>query len=147
MSQPREDVEGMFGRMHEELQQWRAAHPDATLDEIAAQVTPRRRRLMGALLAELAVQEGNGYAVEGLECAQCGEPLVYKGTPEREVLALEGEAAIARAYYHCPRCEAGLFPPGPTAGSGRPQLDAGDHPADATSGGGDPLVPQGGGQL
>jgi hypothetical protein len=73
---------------------------------------------MGALLAELAVQAGNGYAMAGLRCEGCGEPLVYKGTPEREVLLLEGEAALARAYYYCPHCEAGLFPPRPAAGAG-----------------------------
>jgi hypothetical protein len=60
MSQTAKDVESLFARMRDELRQWRAAHPEATLDEIAAQVTPRRRELMGAWLAELAVQEGNG---------------------------------------------------------------------------------------
>jgi len=120
MNKPTESLESLFAQLHEELRQWRAAHPDATLDEIAAQVTPRRRQLMGTLLAELAVQEGNGYVLEGLRCEQCGEPLVYKGTPEREVLLLEGEAELVRAYYHCPHCEAGLFPPRPSAGSGKP---------------------------
>ncbi len=116
---PSSDTLGsLFAGLHAELRQWRAVHPDATLDEIAAQVTPRRRQLMGALLAELAVQEGNGYAVEGLRCEQCGGPLVYKGTPERDVLLLEGETEIARAYYHCPRCAAGLFPPRPPVGAG-----------------------------
>jgi len=120
MEQRAENVERLFARMHEELRQWRTAHPEATLDEIAAQVTPRRRELMGALLVELAVQEGQGYAVEGLRCEQCGEPLVYKGTPTREVILLEGEAELVRAYYYCPHCEAGLFPPRPSAGSGTP---------------------------
>lgn len=120
MNQPTESLESLFARLHEELRQWRAAHSEATLDEIAAQVTPRRRQLMGALLVELAVQEGNGYVVEGLRCEQCGKPLVYEGTPEREVLLLEGEGELARAYYHCPHCEAGLFPPRPPAGSGTP---------------------------
>lgn len=120
MSQSAKDLESLFARMREELRAWRAAHPDATLDEIAAQVTPRRRELMGALLIELAVQEGNGYAIEGLRCEQCGEPLVYKGTPERDVLLLEGEAELVRAYYHCPHCEVGLFPPRPSAGAGTP---------------------------
>jgi uncharacterized protein with PIN domain len=82
--------------------------------------------LMGALMAELALQHGNGYALEGLRCARCGAQLVYKGTPEREVLHPEGEGELERAYYHCPQCERGLFPPGPTAGTGAPQLDAGD---------------------
>lgn len=147
MSQSAKNVESLFAGMHEELRQWRVAHPDATLDEIAAQVTPRRRELMGALLVELAVQEGNGYAIEGLRCEQCGEPLVYKGTPERDVLLLEGEGELVRAYYHCPHCEAGLFPPRPSAGSGKPQLDAPDDQARSTTGGGHSFLPAGGAKL
>lgn len=114
------DRGSVFAQMQAELVEWRAAHPEASLDEIAAQITPRRQRLMGALLAELALQHGNGYALEGLRCAQCGAQLVYKGAPEREVLHLEGEAELARAYYHRPQCERRLFPPGPTVGAGAP---------------------------
>jgi hypothetical protein len=120
MTEPTESLENLFARLREEVRDWRAQHPDATLDEIAAQVSPRRRQLMGAWLAELALQAGNGYALEGLTCEQCGTALVYKGTPGREVLLLEGDLTLARAYYHCPRCEAGLFPPRPTPGAGAP---------------------------
>jgi hypothetical protein len=114
------ELKTMYEQMETELVEWRAAHPQASIDEIAAQITPRRQRLMGAMLAKLALQQGNGYALEGLRCAQCGETLVYKGTPEREVLHSEGEAEIARAYYYCPHCKRGFFPPGSTAGAGAP---------------------------
>jgi hypothetical protein len=36
-----------FDEMVDELQAWREQHAEASLDEIAAQVTPRRRALMG----------------------------------------------------------------------------------------------------
>ena len=39
----------LFEQLRAELVAWRAAHPEATWDEIAAQVTPRRQQLMGAL--------------------------------------------------------------------------------------------------
>ncbi len=42
----------------EELQAWREAHPEASFDEIAAQVTPRRQALMGISLTGLACQHG-----------------------------------------------------------------------------------------
>ena len=50
--------------MYAELRQWRANHPRASFDEIAAQVTPRRRELMGQLLNQLVRQHGDGEVVE-----------------------------------------------------------------------------------
>lgn len=98
--------------MYEELRRWRRKHPGASFDEIAAQVTPRRRGLMGKLLAQLASQHGDGEEVEGLRCPDCGEAMSYKGKMRRDVEHLEGESKIGRAYYYCVQCEAGLFPPG-----------------------------------
>jgi len=93
-----------FGEMVDELQTWREQHAEASFDEIAAQVTPRRRALMGELLEALACQHGSGMVAQALE---------YKGEPGREVEHyLEGEIELKRAYYYCPRCEAGIFPPG-----------------------------------
>jgi hypothetical protein len=102
-----------FGEMVDELQAWRAQHAKASLDEIAAQVTPRRRALIGELLEALARQHGSGMVAEGLACEQCGQGLEYKGEPGRDVEHyLEGEIELKRAYYYCSRCEAGIFPPG-----------------------------------
>ena len=98
--------------MYEELYAWREAHPEASFDEIARQVTPRRQAAMGELLAQLASQQGDGVEVEGLVCEVCGGRLEYKGTPRRVVEHLEGEMELKRAYYYCPQCEEGIFPPG-----------------------------------
>jgi len=106
------EMQQAFEQMWEELHQWRAAHPGASFDEIAAQVTPRRRALMGQLLAQLACQHGDGEVVEGLSCPECGQAMSYKGKPQREVEHLEGETELIRAYYYCAQCEGGLFPPG-----------------------------------
>ena len=99
--------------VYEELYEWRERHPEASFDEIANQVTPRRQELMEKLLAQLACQHGQGEEVEGLVCEECGQPLVYKGKPLRGVEHLEGETELRRAYYYCPHCEGGIFPPGP----------------------------------
>ena len=98
--------------MYEELYEWRERHPEASFDEIAAQVTPRRRMLMGQFLAQLAAQHGDGTVIEGLSCPECGQAMSYKGKPKREVEHLEGELELARAYYYCAHCDSGLFPPG-----------------------------------
>ena len=98
--------------MYEELRCWRGKHPEASFDEIAVQVTPRRRELMGRLMAQLACQYGDGEAIEGLICADCGEAMIYKGKSGRDVEHLEGATGLGRAYYYCTQCEAGFFPPG-----------------------------------
>jgi ferric-dicitrate binding protein FerR (iron transport regulator) len=106
------EMQEAFEQVWEELYSWREAHPEASFDEIAAQVTPRRRALIGQLLAQLACQHGAGEAVEGVKCPRCGEMMKYKGRGSREVEHLEGETELERAYYHCAGCESGLFPPG-----------------------------------
>ena len=97
---------------YDELRQWRAQHPEASFDEIARQVTPRRRELLGQLLNQLACQHGDGEAVAGVPCPDCGKMMSYKGRPKRTVEHLEGETILERAYYCCAQCESGFFPPG-----------------------------------
>ena len=112
ISQKREqrEMEEKFSQMYEALREWRAAHPGASFDEIAAQVTPQRRGLMGELLGELARQGGSGVELAGLKCGDCGQEMAYKGELKRGVTHLEGETELHRAYDHCAHCESGLFP-------------------------------------
>ena len=107
----RSELTTLFEGMVDELYQWRDKHPGASLDEIARQVGPRRRQLMGALIAQLACQHGNGTVVEGVNCPRCGQRMIYKGQSSIRQEHLEGEIDFERAYYHCPACKAGLFPP------------------------------------
>ena len=110
------DKEGIISaveQMYDELQAWREEHPEASFDEIAAQVTPRRRALVGELLKVLACQHGNGAVPEGLVCEGCGQAMRYKGELGREIEHyLEGETELERAYYYCAHCQGGIFPPG-----------------------------------
>ena len=98
--------------MYEELRQWRERHAEASFDEIAAQVTPRRRELMGQLLGQLAQQTNGEASVDAPVCEACGEPMEDKGARRRTAGHKEGEARLERTYYYCARCEAGVFPPG-----------------------------------
>lgn len=97
--------------MYEELRVWRDAHPEASFDEMAAQVTPRRRELMGLVLQQMAVQQGDGRYAEAT-CPECGAQMAASGRRKRAVVHAEGETAIERAYHHCAACGSGLFPPG-----------------------------------
>lgn len=102
--------------MYEELRGWREANPQASFDEIAEQVTPRRRALMGELLGELAKQEGDGRYAR-VVCEECGEEMEASGRRSREVIHSEGEVRLERAYHHCGECGRGFFPPGPGVGT------------------------------
>jgi DNA-directed RNA polymerase subunit RPC12/RpoP len=102
--------------MYEELRAWRERHPEASFDEIAAQVTPQRRKLMGVLLNQLSVQHGDGRYAEGT-CPTCGERMEASGQRGRQVAHPEGETELERAYHRCPECDSGLFPPGRTTSS------------------------------
>lgn len=140
----KEQMTVRFAEMYDELYEWREKHPEASFDEIGNQVTPRRQRLMGELVSQLAVQHGTGEVAEKLRCEQCGEALVYKGKPTRGVGHLEGEAHLKRAYYHCSHCEGGIFPPRPAVEIGETPVESGDNTASGGIGDTDSLVSAGG---
>jgi hypothetical protein len=109
----KERIMRAFEEMVDELGEWREEHVGASYDEIAAQVTPRRRKVVGELLEVLACQHGSGMEAEGWVCEECGQVMRYKGELTREVEHyLEGETELERAYYYCAQCEGGIFPPG-----------------------------------
>jgi hypothetical protein len=115
----REQLLTVFEEMCDELCEWRKLHPDASLDDIAAQLRPRRRRVMGQVLSRLACQEGNDRSVEGVMCPCCGQRMVYKGDPPCTKEHPEGEITLRRAYYHCRSCKEAFFPPGPPTATER----------------------------
>lgn len=111
MEKQREAFLAAAGELYDEVSEWRRGHPEASLDEIVAQVRPKRRGLMGELLTMLALQGGNGAVAEGCQCGQCGEAMRYKGQLQRRAVHGEGDSVLKRAHYYCPRCQSGFFPP------------------------------------
>jgi hypothetical protein len=108
----KEKLQQAMGEMYDKMWQWREEHPEASFDEIVAQVTPQRRAVIAQMLRFLACQHGSGQVPEGQVCPRCGAMMEYKGEPKRAVEHyLEGETELNRAYYYCPQCESGLFPP------------------------------------
>lgn len=92
--------------MYDELWQWREEHPQTSFDEIAAQVTPRRRAVMAEMLKALAGQHGLGQAVEGQVCPGGGgqEPLALATKGHhclgRTQLAVADQQRIVRQQDH-----------------------------------------------
>jgi hypothetical protein len=104
--------------MYVRLRAWRAAHLEASFDEVGDEVTRERRALMGLLLGELAAQPEEEL-VAVVVCSSCGRELTPKGKQQRGVSHLEGEVPVEREYHYCDECQSGLFPPRPpTAAAG-----------------------------
>lgn len=124
--------------MYEGLRAWHGKHLEASFDEIAEQVTPRRRELMGLLLKQLAEEADE--RVAAAVCEQCGGGMSYKGRPKRGVSHREGETGLERAYYYCTACGSTLFPPRPPAETTEASVESQDDSAGAALGGGDRIV-------
>jgi hypothetical protein len=104
----KEELKEYFAGWLEEVDDWRAGHPKATLYEIEEDARTKRRALMGRVLKPV-VEAG---AEETVLCPQCGETMGDKGKPSRQVETREAPVEMKRSYYHCPLCKEGLFPPG-----------------------------------
>lgn len=100
------------------MREWRIAHPKATFVEIQGAVDERLDRLRARLLQDMAL---SSQAAEGTEratmerprCPDCGERMAPRGSRDRAV-TVQGDQTVtlARSYWVCPACQAGLFPPG-----------------------------------
>jgi YgiT-type zinc finger domain-containing protein len=105
------------------MQDWRAQHPRATLQEIEHELDRRLAENRARLLAHLAEQSpaaawsgqppGTEKAAEPPRCPQCGTPLEGRGRKTRRLKTQGGrELALEREYGVCPQCGQGLLPPG-----------------------------------
>jgi hypothetical protein len=100
-------------KLWDEYNAWYDAHPDATFDDMDEEVGEEGRAHLGKLV-ELALRRGDlGAKAEAPRCEKCGGEMVFKGYPRKEVRGLKVEVGVRRAYYICPTCESGVFPPGP----------------------------------
>lgn len=102
--------------IREQLRQWRREHPQATFDEIDAEVARQYARLHAEVVAELStagdsVIAGGGEG-ERVRCPECQMPMQRRGQRRRRLATRRGvEAELVRDYYACPTCGVGLFPP------------------------------------
>jgi ribosomal protein S27AE len=99
-----------------EIEDWRCAHPAATLSEIESAIEVRLAQLRDRLVTDTirtSVRSVFGRDGERPRCPQCGDALQAKGVKRRQVTTHHGGTVdLERTYGSCPRCGAGLFPPG-----------------------------------
>lgn len=112
------------GELHERLWTWRREEPEASFDEIMERARQKREAMKKPLLAEL-VGEAGEVDVDAC-CPECGERGQNKGKKKREIQHREGAFEVNRAYYYCPSCKQGFFPPGPETGAGETGVESAD---------------------
>ena len=94
-----------------DVQAWRAAHPRATLKQIEREID-RRLAAARARLVEAMAQAGP-VAATPPACPGCGAAMTWEGDRTRRLTTTHDEGiALSRRYARCPRCGAGVFPPG-----------------------------------
>ncbi len=84
------------------------------LSDIERLVRSTGEAVMARLTAKLVEAEGQ-QAVSAI-CPECGQKMRYKGRKGRDLITETGEVWLERAYYYCPACRQGIFPPGPAVG-------------------------------
>ena len=106
------------GTLVDELLAWQKGHQEPTLTEMEDIVLELRERL-GRRMLELTMSEQEAAKPEAApRCEVCGRGMTYKGQKQRGVGTRVGAVGVERAHYYCPRCESGLFPPGPAVADG-----------------------------
>lgn len=98
------------------MEDWRKAHPKATLAEIEAAVDEQMHWARARLIEEItqaspSEQERTQSAEEA--CPACGERMQSRGTHQRRLQTQGGqEVSLRRQYQSCPCCGYSFFPPG-----------------------------------
>lgn len=110
-SQRKAAFEQAASAMYEQLEGWYDAHPDASFEEIEAELRQQRRELLGATLTTLIVGRDSGQRAIAPPCQKCGQPLVFEGYRPWTVKGLEGDTVLDRAYYVCSACVGETFFP------------------------------------
>jgi ribosomal protein L34E len=106
-----------FAKVQEAVKAWRSAHPRASFADIEDAVDEQMRRMRARLITSVvessAVADFGGAATEHPVCTACGVPLRAGGKKPRTVRNHRNEAVtFERTHGICPRCGAGIFPPG-----------------------------------
>ena len=72
----------------------------------------RTRAEVGEQVTAALLETQGGPRVPEPHCPSCGQAMRYKGRKHRYLRTRSGEVELERAYYYCPMCRRGHFPPG-----------------------------------
>jgi YgiT-type zinc finger domain-containing protein len=109
------ELQKMSSEIVSGLTEWRQQNPEATFCEIERETMKRMGQLQARMMQEIAMESAvkDWEAENGPKCAECGEKMKKSSTEERRLQAQGGhEIVLERTYAICPKCGAGIFPPG-----------------------------------
>ena len=101
-----------------DIKRWRTEHPQATLEEIEAQVDARLAPLRAEMIRDIAQASAAADwrarpAAERPTCPDCKVPLTARGRTKRRLQTCGDQPLeLKRCYGVCPRCARGFFPSG-----------------------------------
>ncbi len=110
--------EGLWRELSEEaitgMKEWRMQHPRATLTEIEEALDERLGKVRARMLQDAALASESADLEGGkTRCPECGGLLESRGKRKRKLKTQHNrEINLERGYGECPKCKAGLFPPG-----------------------------------
>ena len=81
------------------------------LRDIERLVRTAGQQVMERFTNEMVAEEASG--AESRICPGCGRKMRYKGRKGRDLVTETGDVRLERAYYYCPECQKGIFPPRP----------------------------------
>jgi uncharacterized protein with PIN domain len=97
------------------MTEWRQQHSKATFGEIERETMRRMAQLQARIMEDIAQASQAVDWEDGPppKCPECGAEMERRGEQERSLqVSGGGEVKLKRAYAVCPKCRAGLFPPG-----------------------------------
>jgi YgiT-type zinc finger domain-containing protein len=113
------DKKAELQKMSEEIvsgmAEWRQKNLQASFSEIERETMKRMGQLQARMMQEIAMESAvkDWEGENGPKCAECGKKMKKSSEQERRLQAQGGhEIVLKRTYAICPKCGAGIFPPG-----------------------------------
>ncbi|HLA42770.1 MAG TPA: hypothetical protein VJZ27_05015 [Aggregatilineales bacterium] len=85
---------------------------EISLSEIESTAIQAGQAFRTSVLKALVEEASEGSSPPLLDCPQCHQRIQKKGLRSKQVVSAAGEVKVKRAYYYCPECHHGFFPPG-----------------------------------
>jgi len=84
---------------------------DITLSDMERATGMMGQAMMQQTMQQL-VESKQQATMTDMHCEGCDERMSRRGKRRRRIVTVRGEVEIERAYYVCPKCGTGRFPPG-----------------------------------